>query len=277
MKKLLTIVLVIILAAGITVFAAKDIVAKIGVEKGVEAVTGLKLTLDKLGVGIIKSAIDIKGLKIYNPAGFEDKLMLDMPEIYVNYDVISMLKGKVHLPEVRIDLAEFVVVKNKDGKLNLDSLKVAKKGETQPAEKKGGAAPEIKIDKLTLKIGRVLYKDYSKGGAPVVQEFKVNLDEKYSNISDLNALASLIVVKALTNTSIAKLVGFDLSGLEGNVKGPLGTALKTATEAVAKAQTLLKETTKTAKDTAKGATETLKTTAEDLKQVIKIPFEEEKK
>ena len=232
MKKLI-IIIIAILAVLLVLSFSKNMVAKSAISAGVKAMTGLKLSMRSMNVGIFRTLIDIKGLNLFNPRGFPDKLMVDMPEIYVNYDLGAFLKRKVHLKEVRLDLREFVVVKNKDGKLNLDSLKVvqAEKGEV-PAEKKEKAAmPEFQIDVLKLKIGKVVYKDYSQGTPPMVKEYNININEQYTNITDPHSLASLIMVRALMNTAISNLANFDLGPLQANVSETLNQATKAATEA----------------------------------------------
>ena len=266
-KKLNTIIG--ILAVLVVLSFVKDLTVKVALEKGMEVVTGLKLRMSSVSVGIVKTAVGIKDLRIYNPQGYVDKLMLDMPEIYVNYDLPAILTGKIHLREVRIDMNEFVVVKNAKGELNLDSLNVVKaeKSGKKPAQEAAGKAPEISIDKLHLKIGKVTYKDYSKGGAPAVQEFNVNLDETYSNIDDPYALVSLIVVKALANTSVARMANFDVNGLSGTISNTLSTATKTATEAAGKLGTTAQQATQ---EVAKQAGETVKKTSEAVKNIL--PF-----
>jgi hypothetical protein len=254
-------ILIIALVVILVLSFAKDAIIKTSVEKGAEVVTGLRLSIQSLRVGILNTLVGIKNLKLYNPKGFKDPLMLNMPEIYVDYDLPAIIRGKIHLPEVRINMQEFVVVKNADGKLNLDALNVVKeqKGEkpAKPAEK--GKAPEIQIDELQLTIGKVIYKDYSKGGEPQVQEFNIALNEKYQNIDDPTKLVSLIVVKALMNTSIARLTNFDLNGLQGTIGDTLQSAQKVvgqATEAAGKvtqqAQEAAKETTKAVEEATKG-------------------------
>lgn len=262
MKKFSTI-LVILLVVIIVVAFAKDLIIKTSVEKGVEIVTGLKLNIGSLKVGVLKPVVDIKNLKLLNPANFPEKTMVDMPEIYVNYDLPAIMGGKIHLPEVRLALREFVVVKNAKGELNLDTLKNIQAQKTGKAP--AGKAPEIQIDVLKLSIGKVIYKDYSRGSTPSVREFDVNLNESYTNVNNPYTLASLIVVKALMNTSIASLTHFDLKGLQGSVGGVLGSAQKIASTAVTTAQETAKQAAKTAADTAQKATDT-------VKGVLKNPF-----
>ncbi len=271
--KIVTTILVVLFLLSVS----KDLIIKTSVEKGAELVTGLKLSMGSFKVGILRTLVGIKNLRLYNPKGYPEKIMLDMPEIYVDYDLGAITKGTIHLEEMRINLKEFVVVKNEKGELNLDALKVvqAEKEGKEPAPKAGGKAPEIQIDVLELTIGKVLYKDYSRGGAPSVKEFDLNLNERYENIDNPYSLVSLIVVKALMNTSIASLTNFDLGGLQGSVSETLAGAQQIAGEVAAKAQETLKaaaEATKKTQETIKGTTESIQKTTENLKETFKLPF-----
>lgn len=262
MKKLFVVLIVVITMMLILSFA-KDTIIKVSVEKGVELVTGLPLRTQSFKVGIVRQLVRVKNLRLFNPKGYKDRIMLDMPEIYVDYNLPAIIKGKVHLQEMRLNMKEFIVVKDEKGKLNLDSLKVVqaqKEGKKLGSEEKE-KVPEIQIDNLELKIGKAVYKDYSRGGEPSIKEFEINLNERYKNIKNPYALVSLIVVKALKNTTIAGLTGFDLQGLQGTISDTLATAQKVAVKAVEKAQETVKETA-----------ETLKKTTETLTETLKFPF-----
>lgn len=277
MKKI-NIIVVAILAVLLVFSFGKNIIAKASVSAGVRAITGLKLSMRSMNIGILRTLIGIKELKLHNPGTFPEKLMMSMPEIYVDYDLGAFLKKKAHLEEIRLNLEEFIVVKNEKGELNLDSLKVvqAQKEGKSPQEKEGGRPLQMQIDILKLKIGKVLYKDYSRGTPPAVREFNVNINERYENITNPYSLVSLVVVKALMNTTIAKLTNFNLRGLQGTVSETLASAQKLAAETAAKAQETVKQTTqevqKAAQKTQEAVqetTETLKKTTEDLKNIFK--------
>jgi len=251
-------VLVVLVALSV----CKDLVVKVAVEKGVEIVTGLKLSTRSFNVGILNGVVSIKGLRLFNPKGFEDPVMIDMPEIYVHYDLPAILTGKLHFQQVRINLKDFIVVKNEKGELNLDSLNVVKaQKEGKKTEAKAGM-PGIQIDKLQLKIGKAMYKDYSGGGKPSVREFNVNLDETYTNIRNPYVLVSLIVVRTLSNTTIASLSNFDINGLSGTISDTLSSVGKAATDAVGAAGQTVQKT----------AEETVKKTADTLEGILKSPF-----
>jgi len=283
-------VLVAVLAVLLVLSFAKDMIVKVSVEKGVQMVTGLSLKIKSFNVGIVKTLVGIKDLRLFNPEGYKDRVMLDMPEIYVDYDLPSVFQGKVHLEEMRIDMKEFTVVKNERGELNLNSLKVvqAQKEGKKPQEKaaqEGKKAPEIQIDSLSLKIGKVIYKDYSRSGKPSVQEFAVNINEKYENITDPYSLVSLIVVKTLMNTSISRLTDFDLGGLQGTVSDTLSSAQKAAAKAAVQAEASVREGAKQAQEAAAvahkeaekaviDAQKSMEDAARELQEKIKLPFGE---
>jgi len=256
-KKKLTLP-IIILAVLVVVVVAKDMFIKVGVETAVKAVTGLPLKIDSLHVGIINSMVDIKGLKVYNPAGFEEKMMVNIPQVFVDYKLGSILKGKMEVTDFKLHLAEFIVVKNKEGKVNLESLKAIQE---KAAPKAGAEKPsqpakqmEMQIDNLALKVDKVIYKDYSKGGEPSVKEFNIGIDQTYKDIKNLNAVISIIVVRSLAQTTIANLTNLDLGPLSDAVSGTL------------------KGATDTTKKVIGSTTETLKGTTDNLKGLIKNPF-----
>lgn len=279
MKKI-AIVVAVVIAVLVAVSVTKDLVIKTAVEKGAEMVTGLRLTTSGFSIGILRSVVSIKNLRLYNPKGFSDPVMVDMPEIYVDYNLPAIMGGAVHLREARIHLAELMVVKNADGRLNLDSLKaLSAQKQKKPAQDAGGKPMKMRIDLLKLKIGRAVYKDYSKGGAPSVKEFNVNIDETFTNIDNPNTLVSLIVVRALTNTNIGSLANFDVRSLSSSVSSSLASAKQAVAAAQATMATAVTQTkaavegTKTslatAGATAQSATETAKKTAESLGGLFK--------
>ncbi len=253
------IVLIFAVAAILLLSVTKDIIIKFSVEQGVKVVTGLSLRIKSFRVGLVRHIVAANNLRLLNPKGYKDRIMIDMPQIYVNYDPLSMFQGRVHLKELRINLREFVVIKNRDGELNLDALNVvkAKKEGKKPEEKARGRAPQVQIDSLDLKIGRAVYKDYSKGPQPFIKEYNINLNERYKNITDPYSIVSLIVVKALRSTAIPSLVNFDIMGLQGTITGTLGTAQRIV-------EGTIEQTTQKAQEAVTQAADTLKKTTEGL-------------
>ncbi len=265
--------LVILAAIVIVIGVAKNVVAKAAVESGVRLITGLTLSLDRMDVSFLKSAVGIRGLRLHNPSGFPDQVMVDLPEIDVHYDLGAFLGGKVHLQEVRLNLQEFTVVRDRSGTLNLDSLnvvkesKAAKTGTATPAKKAG--MPEIRIDALELSIGKVIYKDYT-GGAPKVQEFTVNVHERYHDITNPYVLGGLIVSRALMQTSVARLAHFDLGSLQSLAGVQLEQAQRLVGDAIGTARGTVDGVAGAGKEAVGAAAGAVKQTTDALKKAL--PF-----
>ncbi|MFA5338809.1 MAG: hypothetical protein WC317_01510 [Candidatus Omnitrophota bacterium] len=210
MKKILIIIAVVL----VVLFLAKDFIASSFLTVAVRSFTDLSASLRSVSLNIFKSAVDVKGFKLYNPPrDFKDRVMVDMPEVYINYYPGSFLTGTKHLKEVKLNIKEFVVIKNVEGKLNLDCMKPIQQ---QMDQKKGdkNQNKKFKIDVLELKIDKVVYKDYSGSGEPMVKEYNIGVNERYTNITNPYSFAALVVFKALASTSIASLAHFDLSPLK---------------------------------------------------------------
>jgi hypothetical protein len=127
---------------------------------------------------------------------------------------------------------EIIVIKNKEGKLNVNVLRPTpdeKRKQDQQASKpakEGGKAPQLQIDRLKLSIGRVIYRDYSQGGKPAEQVFDINIkDRVYTNISNPSAVISLIMFEALTRTSLSRLANLDMNMFKDGASGALSEGL----------------------------------------------------
>jgi uncharacterized protein involved in outer membrane biogenesis len=255
MKKIfITFILLLVIIVAL-LFIGKNVIAKKAVTAGVKAVTGLGMDIGTMDVGFLNTLIGINEMKLYNPPGYDEKVMIDMPEIFVDYTLSSFLAGKAHLEEIRINLQELNVIKNSDGKLNIEALKAAQKEEKAKKEQKSGEKKtEIKIGTLDLRIGKVTYKDLSKGQT---REYNLNLHETLHNVTDLNELGKLILVKALMYTDIASLANFDIDSLKSEIPD---TLMKAA------------DISKPVEDIGKTTGEALQETTKGIKEKLKLPF-----
>ena len=262
LKNLLIIVLLVVIG----IVLLKNMIASAAFSGGVKAITGLNAQVKSVQVGLLNTAVGIKGLRVLNPSGFPDRVMLDVPEIFVDYDLGSFLKGKAHLETLRLHLSELHVIKSADGKVNLQSIKAlepAKAGEaTKPSQP--GHAPEFQIDVLELKVGKVVYKDYT-ASPPAVQEFNVNIDERYEHITNPYLFAGLVVSRSLMKTTVGQLAHFDVAGLQSNVTQALKLSAGQLTSQLTHGSEAMQEVGKSALGTATGA---VKDTAGTLKKLL---------
>lgn len=235
-QKILLFVIVGLFALGIV----KDLLMKTVVTTVGSSIVGAPISVGRFSLGILTQKVIIKNFKLYNPKGFPDEPLLNLKEVRVDYDIFSLIKGKLHLPLIIVDLTEMSVVRNKDGALNVDSLKIIEESKkekpaTEPAKEEPKSKKESKqlamqIDLMRLNIDQVVYKDYTKGEPPSVQVFDVGLrDKEFRNITNPAELATVIMAAALSKTAIKSAgvyaaatilgVGFLPAGVAGVLLG----------------------------------------------------------
>ena len=87
------------------------------------------------------------------------------------------------------------------------------------------------------------------------------MNERYTNITNPYAVVSIIVVKALANTTISSLANFDINGLKSTVMDRLSSAKKIAGEAADITQKALQATAQNAPAAVQNTGETVKKAA----------------
>ena len=238
MKKIL-IALVVIILLGITILVFnRNLLARIIIVNGIKKACGLGIDIEKIDIGL--PSVSISGLKVYNPSGFKDRIMADIPKVYAEFDLPAFFKNKVHLPKIELDVKEVNVILNEKGKLNVNSLallppKPKEEPEKKPVEKK---TPEVQIDELSIKIGKVTYKGYFPGAGEKTMEFNPNIDKTMRDVTNPSSVVSEIMKDILARIGISGFAQFDIKGAAQKALEEAGEAAK---EPVQKATEGLKE------------------------------------
>ena len=258
LKRILVILAIVIVG----LFLGKNLIATSALSGGVKLITGLDTQVGSMHVGLLNTAVGIKGLRVLNPHGFPERVMVEVPEIFVDYDLGSFLKGEAHLQTMRVNLAELHVIKSAEGQLNLNSVKALESGKTGAGKQpQAGPMPKFLIDVLELKVGKVVYKDYT-ANPPMVKEFAVNIDERYKHITNPYTFGALVFSRALMKTTVGQLANFDVKGLQATVseglKQSAAQLTSTLTEGTDAAQRIGQEALGTASEAVKSTTGTLK-------------------
>jgi len=199
----------------ITIF--KNLIIKSVVTTSASRITGAPVHMDRFQLNILSSTIRISGFKMYNPKGFPKGILVSFPRINVIYDRAALFKRKLHLLLVEIELKEMGLTKNKEGKLNVDSLKVVQ--QSKPSE-----PIPMQIDLLTLGIGKIVYKDYTIGTEPGVRVYDVNIHKSYKNITSAQQLAVLILAEPVKAAGIRSAQIYGVAMLAGVAVLPVGVA-----------------------------------------------------
>ncbi len=232
MKKILIII-------GIAVFGlialtfAKDQILRTIIATTTTAVTGAPTKIKTFSLSWTKHSVLIENFRMYNPKGFPKEVFVDIPKIEADLDVGGLLKRKLHLEKVTLDLNEIIIIKNEEGLLNVDALKVTQAqegaGEKKGTPKKKAGRIPMQIDELNLNLGRVIYKDYTKGTPPKVDVYELSIKNKqYRNIASAQQLAVIIMSEPLKHTAIQGSKIFAAQAILGVGFLPAGVAVTLA-------------------------------------------------
>ena len=174
---------IILVLAGLALLLV-DPVIKAMAEKRLTHSFGMKVTIDDLDVGIFRSEITISGLKIFHRQEFGGQPLLEMPELYVDYNWKALRQRKVlHFERVRLHLQRVNLVADTTGKTFFNQYKQSisqsrrpvSTSKTQPTsgEKQKQARGFAGIDELKLTLGKLRVTDMRRPGWS--REYGVNI------------------------------------------------------------------------------------------------------
>lgn len=206
-------------------FFLKNQILKTTLTASASKIMGAPVTLRQFSFGIFQQSIVLTDLKVYNPPGFDNQPFLDAPLIKVEYVLTDLLAGKLHFKNITFSLKELVIIKDREGKLNVDALKVAKPKEKSTSAKAETELP-LKIDILELSIGKIILKDYTAGEPPKIRVHDIGYKKQiYRNITSAQQLAALIISQGLQETAIKGAKIYAASSLLGIGFIPAGVAM----------------------------------------------------
>ena len=225
MKKALGWIAAALVVLVFTLFLARNVIARKSVEYGAKKITGFPLTIGSVDLKLFSSKLDVHDLKLMNPPEFQEKMFVDMPELYVDYRLPSMFSRVPHVNDMLINIKQLVIVKNKTDS-NVQKLKgvLLPPGST--------SSTKYAVDKLRIHVGTVTIKDFSRA-KPYEHSTPLNIDVTYPNITDSTDISRLVLLTVMSQVHIPD-IGINANDLKKNltnVTNQAGQALQGATDA----------------------------------------------
>lgn len=159
---------------------------------GIERQTGLVPSVEKFDYSPRAGILRIEGFKLHEQATNGGRLMVDLPELYIEIDPVAGEQKQLRFREIRIHLAEVVLTTNQvGGDLDrlLNQLEATRSAPGQASMKFDG------IDRLTLTLGSVKVPDPAKPGA--MRNIPFNLQaQSFTNVTSTN-LESIVMFLGL--------------------------------------------------------------------------------
>jgi hypothetical protein len=179
------VVLVVVLA-----WVYIDTLAERGVERGATYALAVPTTLASADVGVLRGTVELSGLHVDNPEGFEADHFLELNEANLDVSLNSLMSDTVEVPSLRFTGIDVNLERTADGanyRVIMDNLKrfeTGEKKEADPSAKKfivrtieirnvtihanvvpvGGALGELTTAKVT--VPEVILHDVGSAGDP---------------------------------------------------------------------------------------------------------------
>lgn len=167
----------VLLALAVLAVLFRDSFLKLAAQKRLEASTGMRVEIEKFKTGLRTAAIQIQGFKLHNYSEFGDSVLLDVPDLLVEFDAESAAQGKLRFKQLRVNLAEVNLIRDATGRLNIEKV------ENEMTERNAARTNRNErrlvfagIDELRLSVGRVHFTDLQKPSRS--REFTVNIRDQ---------------------------------------------------------------------------------------------------
>lgn len=205
MLKLAKILLILILIFILTAAFFRHMLLGFLICNAVIKTTGLKLSIEELSLNILDSSLYMGGITLFNPPGFKNKTLGKAKEIFIKYDLLDSLNGRLNLRQVKADISEINIIRNKEGISNVSAFKKEKsqvKSSRQASplqnEARRNKRKRLKflIDHLELSLEKATFIDYKAGiGEPAVIIYTGKDPFVFKNVSALGNVINSVSLK----------------------------------------------------------------------------------
>jgi len=165
----------------------RQIIARKVVETVFAQTTGFPIEIGAVQVSLWHNRFAANDIGLFNPPAFGERLFADIPQLYVDYRLGSLLRGRgpPHLTRADLYIRQLVIVTDSDGYSNIQQLR----GEPSP----------FQIDTLNLRIGSITTKDH-RASQLKEQTRDLNIAVTFRNVTertDINRLIRSAVLRRI--------------------------------------------------------------------------------
>lgn len=216
--RLLLVLAVVVFLAAITLLLLKDSITKSVAERNLRDATAMDARVGKLEVGLFTPTVNLEGLKLYNPPEFGGGTFLDLPELRIEYVPDELRNRKLHLKTLRLHVAEVHVVRNKEGKTNIEAIEKEAKKRTGGGKKGDTNTPGVEfggIDVAYVTIGKIKVTDLAnpRNNREIAVGLKNEMGRNLKTEADVAGWFTFVVMRSLWLESARQGKGTDLGPL----------------------------------------------------------------
>jgi hypothetical protein len=264
-------VIILLVILLIIVYFSAGYIIKEGVSIYVPKVTGTPASVENVDLSLFKGQIEIKGLKVGNPAKYTHPNVFELGRIYVKFDPKSVLGDTILINQVLIENTNAAAEISQKGNINLMDInknvqnftqssakpaaQTTAKSETKSEGGKKVVIKDLQINNTALNLAVANQKTQLK--LPNIQQKNIGEGKKSNTIPETIAL----IMGYFTSESLTALYSSSselVKGALSNVKNVTQESLNQAKSTVKNIGAGLQDSTKAVQDSAKGLTDQVK-------------------
>ena len=158
------IVLVVVILVAVVLIIGPNVAVKVVNAKAGDFVNA-EVSLKDVDLNLFRGYVEIEGLTVGQPEGFEGDPLLELPHAHVKIDVGSLMKQPIVVSDIVVQDLSANIIKNADGVMNVEKLAKTppEPKEKEPEEEKApaGEPPAVALDSLLIENLKVRYVDSS--------------------------------------------------------------------------------------------------------------------
>src|SRR5256885_1916282 len=151
-------IFVVLLLLLVAALLFMDLILRSVAERRLRQAAGVEVKIGQLRVSLFSARVSVKDFQMSNPSGFGGGVLLSMPELSCAVDLRQAKTNRLHLNKLKLHLAELNVNRNRDGVINVQTVKDAILKNAKWDFQFGG------IDAMELTLEKVNYIDQRQPG-----------------------------------------------------------------------------------------------------------------
>lgn len=162
---------------------------------------GARVEIEDAKIDFVNAQLKFTNLAIRNPLVFPEGTLMIIPKLYLHLKPASLLRGRVELETLEMNVSEIRVLQTPDHGMNLRGVKLLRaelpqESGAEAAEKKSQLW-DLQVNRFVLSIGRVTYTDL-RGENPLQKSREQVLSHAvFENISRMRGLWGVLVFQTL--------------------------------------------------------------------------------
>ncbi|MDD5487770.1 MAG: hypothetical protein PHH49_02260 [Candidatus Omnitrophica bacterium] len=218
-KKILITTMVLVIAAS-ALYWRKDALVLSVFEGLCSRALNVEVHAGAAELSLTKLSLGIKDIVFYQPLGFGHDVLARVPEVYVDMGGLPISDGRMRFDEIFLYIAEFDIVRGRDGKLNLSALPrvVGDGNKNDRVGKPQGKDRGIIIKKFRVKADTLRYIDLSGANAPSIKKYELNIDQIFYNVDDPGDAFGKLANRAFHRAGMAGMLNLPAEGVKSVVR-----------------------------------------------------------